>query len=93
MSAQPSHEEDPEDPSVILRDLPPLWHAQFLSEYRAALAAASEVPQWRRLREVLHSWRLRAIAYSDPEFERSAQAARDAAAEHLVPVPGWVYQR
>jgi Family of unknown function (DUF6247) len=88
-----TRQEDPEDPGVILRDLLPLWHAQFLSEYRAALAAASEVPQWRRLREVLHSWRLRAAAYGDPEFERSAQAARDAAAEDLVPVPGWDYQR
>jgi hypothetical protein len=93
VTAQPIHEPVPEDPVEILRQLPDRWHEEFLAEYRAALDAAHEVWQWRRLREVLQRWRLRAAAYSDPGFERAAQAAREAGPEDLVPLPGWAPER
>lgn len=90
MSALPVHgAPDPDDPAEILRVLPRRWHAEFLGEYRAALDAAREVQQWQQLRWLLHRWRLRAAAYSDPEFERAAQVARDARPEQLTTVPGW----
>jgi len=89
MSAQPVHETSPDDPAEILRVLPPRWHAEFLDEYRTALEAAREVQRWQQLPVLLHRWRLRALAYSRPQFEASAQAARDARPEDLVPVPGW----
>ena len=60
-----------------------------LAEYRAGLDAAREVGQWPRLRALLHRWRLRAAAYSDPEFDAAAQAARRARPEDLVPLSGW----
>jgi Family of unknown function (DUF6247) len=89
MSAQPIHGISPDDPAEILRLLPTRWHAEFLSEYRAALEAAREVRRWQQLGELLHRWHLRATAYADPGFEASAQAARDARPEDLVPVAGW----
>ena len=46
MTAQPVHEPAPDDPAEILRRLPLRWHAQFLTEYRAALDAAREVRRW-----------------------------------------------
>lgn len=91
MPAQPAYE--PDDPAEILRKLPTRWHAQFLDEYRAALDAAHEVWQWQRLRKLLHRWRLRAAAYSDPKFEASAQAAREAGPDDLIPLPGWADRR
>jgi uncharacterized protein DUF6247 len=89
MTALPIREQDPDDPAEILRRLPSRWHAQFLTEYHAALDAAHEVWRWQQLRGLLHRWRLRAIAYSDPEFEKSAQTARDADPDDLTLLPGW----
>jgi hypothetical protein len=64
MTAQSVSAGDPEDPAAILELLPERWHEQFLAEYRAALEAAREVRRWPYLAELLHRWRLRAIAYS-----------------------------
>lgn len=89
MTAQPIDEPDPDDPAEILDQLPPLWHDEFLAEYHAAaLEAASEVRQYQALRALLHRWRLRATALSDPAFEAGLQAAREARPEDLWPVPG-----
>jgi len=93
MTAQPAHEPAPDDPAGILQRLPSRWHAQFLTEYRAALDAAREVRRWQQLSDLLRRWRLRAAAYADPQFEASAQAARDARPEDLTPVPGWPDRR
>jgi hypothetical protein len=82
-------QQDPDDPAEILAMLPDRWHDQFLAEYRSGLDAAREVGQWPRLRALLHRWRLRATAYSDPGFDLAAQAARRARPEDLIPLPGW----
>ncbi|MEU0092690.1 DUF6247 family protein [Kribbella sp. NPDC006257] len=83
-----------DDPGEILRALPVRWREQFLSEYHAALDDAREVSRFRQLREVLHLWRLRAIAYSGPGFDAAMQAARDGRADEFVPadqvIPGWL---
>jgi hypothetical protein len=92
MTAQPT-QNSPEDPSEILRVLPAEWHEQFLSEYHGALDAAHEVWRFQQLRDVLHLWRLRAAAYSDPGFQEALQATREDRAEDFVPaeqvIPGW----
>lgn len=87
MSAAPVYDAD--DPAQILQLLPAHWHEQFLAEYRADLDAAREVGNWQQLRTLLHRWHLRAVAYSDPQFEMSAQAVRDAQPSDLAPLPGW----
>lgn len=93
MTAQPLDQAGPDDPAEILAVLPEPWHAQFLAEYRAALADAQEVRRWHELADLLHRWHLRALSYSDPEFEASMQEARDARPEDLVTVPGWPFKR
>ena len=74
MTAQPIHEPAPDDPAGILQRLPLRWHAQFLTEYRAALDAAREVRRWPQLSDLLHRWRLRASAYArgGPDQPRKA---------------------
>jgi hypothetical protein len=92
MSVEPMPS-SPDDPSEILSVLPAKWHEQFLSEYHGALDAAHEVWRFQQLREVLHLWRLRAVAYSKPGFEQAMQAAREGRADEFVPaeqvIPGW----
>ncbi|MGW6278850.1 DUF6247 family protein [Kribbella sp. NPDC055071] len=92
MTAEPM-QGSPEDPSEILRMLPGKWHEQFLSEHRGGLDAAHEVWRFQQLRDVLHLWRLRVVAYSDPGFDDALQATREGRAEEFVPaeqaIPGW----
>jgi hypothetical protein len=57
---------DPEDPAGILRLLPAEHRGQFLDEYLEALGAALMPEKFRALGEMLHLWRLRAVAYSSP---------------------------
>lgn len=81
-----------DDPAEILRVLPAQWHEQFLTDYHQALDAAHEVWRFRQLRDVLHVWQLRAIAYSNPGFDDAAEAARENRAGEFVPaeqIPGW----
>jgi hypothetical protein len=42
MSAEPAQVEDPNDPEVILRDLPEQERAEFLRQYHRAVDAAHE---------------------------------------------------
>lgn len=95
MTAEPLHHEpDPEDPVEILRILPKPWHPQFHTEYQAAATAAvHDIARWRQMRDLLHRWRLRALAYSHPEFIRSAHQAAHARPEDLTPLPGWQDRR
>lgn len=89
MTAESAFRPEPDDPTQILALLPDRWHEQFLAEYRAGIDAAREVGQWPQLRALLHRWRLRATAYTDPGFDAAAQAAHDARPEDLVPLPGF----
>jgi hypothetical protein len=98
MSAQPVHEDDPDDPVEILRILPARFHDQFLAEYYdAASEAARQVGGYRQLHDLLRLWRLSAVAYSDPGFEERLQSVREAvrtgSLEGSLPiediVPGW----
>jgi hypothetical protein len=92
MTAQPM-DGSPEDPAEILRMLPRKWHEQFLDDYRLALDAAHEVWRFQQLRDVLHVWRLRAVAYSRPGFDEALRATREDRADEFVPaeqvIPGW----
>ncbi|TDW18830.1 DUF6247 family protein [Kribbella kalugense] len=81
------------DPSEILHLLPVKWHEQFLGEYHGALDAAHEVWRFQQLGDVLHVWRLRAVAYAGPGFEEALQATREGRADEFVAgeeaIPGW----
>jgi hypothetical protein len=79
MTAQPVHDNDPDDPVEILRVLPARFHEQFLAEYDAAVAGARQPRQYQALHHLLRLWRLRAVAYSDPGYETSLAAVQDAA--------------
>jgi hypothetical protein len=97
MTAQPIHEDDPYDPVEILRLLPAKWHEPFLAEYEAAVRAAQRVERYRTLHDLLRLWRMRAIAFSDPDFETGFQAAAEGRSEEFVPAeqvfPGWADRR
>jgi Family of unknown function (DUF6247) len=62
VSAEPVQVEDPSDPEVILRDLPERERGQFLRQYHEAVDAAHDPAGYRRLRQLLHAWRLTVIA-------------------------------
>jgi hypothetical protein len=90
MSAEPVQVEDPNDPEVILRDLPAQERGQFLRQYHEAVDAAHDPASYRRLRQLLHAWRLTVIAtsragyYEEPEAVRSG-TAQTTPAEELIP--------
>ena len=83
MNAQ-SMQSSPGDPSEILRLLPAKWHEQFLGEYHGALDAAHEVWRFQQLRDLLHLWGLRAVAYSGRGFDHALQATREDRADEFV---------
>jgi hypothetical protein len=70
MAAAPLPEmaEDPEDPQVILRDLPEREHARFLAHYREIAEGALDPGGYRRLREMLHFWSLVVVATNSPGY-------------------------
>jgi len=77
MSGEPLFEHDPDDPLEILRVLPERHRLPFLGEYHAAAREAAREPGgYHRLLALLRTWRLRAVAYSDPEFEDREQRVR-----------------
>lgn len=91
MTAQ-ARDIDPSDPAAILRLLPKQHHAQFLREYAIAIEQARRPEQYRMLQALLQLWRLRAVAYSDPDYasrltSAGSPAADDVPAEQLI--PGW----
>ena len=77
MSAQPvEHHADPRDPAVILARLPERARSVFLEEYQAAAErAAHDVTAFAALRQLLHDWAGRAVAYSRPEYWQGRQEA------------------
>jgi O-succinylbenzoate synthase len=77
MSAEPVRDEDPSDPEVILRDLPERERAEFLRQYHQAIEAARDPAGYGRLRRLLHTWRLIAVAASQPGYYEALKAVRD----------------
>ncbi|MGO9783283.1 MAG: DUF6247 family protein [Streptosporangiaceae bacterium] len=92
MSAEPVQAEDPNDPEVILRDLPEQERAQFLRQYHEAVDAAHDPAGYRRLQRLLHAWRLTVIATSKAGYYEELQAVR-AGTARTVPadeaIPDW----
>jgi hypothetical protein len=92
MSAEPVHVEDPEDPEVILGDLPEQERAQFLRQYHQAVDAAHDPAGYRRLRALLHVWRLTVAATRQPGYYEELEAVRNGTARTTPAdeaIPGW----
>jgi Family of unknown function (DUF6247) len=80
MSAEQAQAEDPNDPQVILRDLPEQERSQFLRQYHEAVDAAHDPAGYRRLQQLLHAWRLTVIATSRAGYYEELQAVRNGTA-------------
>lgn len=92
MSAEPVHVEDPEDPEVILRDLPEQERAEFLRQYHEAVDAAHDPAGYRRLRSVLHVWQMTVAATREPGYYEELQAVRNGTVRTTSAdeaIPGW----
>jgi hypothetical protein len=92
MSAEPVHIEDPDDPEIILRDLPEQERAQFLRQYHEAVDAAHDPADYRRLRQLLHAWRLTVIATRQPGYYEEIDAVRNGTARTMraeEAIPDW----
>jgi hypothetical protein len=92
MSAELAQAEDPDDPEVILRDLPERERAPFPGQYHAAVDAAHDPAGHRQLQRLLHAWRLTVIATSRVGYYEDIDAVRNGTAQ-TVPaeeaIPGW----
>ena len=77
MSAEPVQVEDPNDPEVILRDLPERERAEFLRQYHEAVDAAHDPVGYRQLRRLLHAWRLTVIATSRAGYYEELAAVQN----------------
>lgn len=96
MTAQPvgpTDSHDPGyDPGAIFTALPGRLRAVFKAEYDAALDAAHDFARYKQIREVLHLWRMRAVAHSHPGYEAGIQAALERQDDQFVgadQIPGW----
>jgi transcriptional regulator with XRE-family HTH domain len=92
MSVGLAQDEDPNDPEVILRDLPERERAEFLRQYHEAVDAAHDPAGYRRLQRLLHAGRLTVIATSRAGYYEELEAvgggtARSRPAEEVI--PGW----
>ena len=84
--------EDPNDPQVILRDLPEQERAQFLGQYYEAVDAGHDPACYRRLQRLLHAWRLTVIATSRVGYYEELEAVRNGSAQTMPAeeaIPGW----
>jgi hypothetical protein len=92
MSAEPVQVEDPSDPEVILRDLAEQERGEFLRQYHAAVEAAHDPAGYRRLRQLLHAWRLTVIATSRAGYYEELDAVRSGTAQTTPAeeaIPDW----
>jgi hypothetical protein len=81
MSATSVQAEDPNDPEVILRDLPEQERDQFLRQYHQAVDAAHDPAGYRRLQQLPHAWRLTVIAASRNGYYEEIEAVRNGTAQ------------
>jgi hypothetical protein len=92
MSAEQVQAEDPNDPEVILRDLPEQERSQFLRQYRDAVDAARDPSGYRRLQQLLHAWRLTVIAAGRAGYYEELEAVRNGTAQTTPAeqvIPDW----
>ena len=90
MPAERVQVEDPDDPEIILRDLPEQERAEFLRQYHEAVDAAHDPAGYRRLQRLLRAWRLTVIATSRSGYYEELEAvrsgtARTRPAEEVIP--------
>jgi hypothetical protein len=88
MSPESAQVEDPNDPEIILRDLPEQERAEFLRQYHEAVDAAHDPVGYR----LLHAWRLTVIATSRVGYYEEVAAVRHGTAQTRPAdeiVPGW----
>ena len=93
MSAELVPAEDPNDPEVILRDLPERERAQFLRQYHEAVDGAHDPAGYRQLQRLLHAWRLTVIATSRPGYYEDLDAVRNGTAQTMPAeeaIPDWL---
>jgi hypothetical protein len=81
MCAKPVRVEDPDDPEVILRDLPVRERAEFLRQYREAVDVAHDPPGYGRLQRLLHVWRVTVIAIGRVGYYGELAAVRNGTAQ------------
>jgi hypothetical protein len=81
MSAEPVQVEDPNDPAVILCDLPERERAEFLRQYHEAVDAAHDPVGYRQLLRLLHAWRLTVIASSRAGYYEELAAVQSGRAQ------------
>jgi hypothetical protein len=84
--------EDPNDPEVILRDLPEQERSEFLHQYHQAVDAAHDPSGYRRVRQFLHAWRLIVIATSRAGYYEELEAVRSGTAQTTPAqeaIPDW----
>lgn len=92
MSAEPVRVEDPNDPVVILRDLPEQERGPFLRQYHDAVDAAHDPAGYRWLQQLLHAWRLTVIAASRVGYYEELEAVRNGTAQTTPAeeaIPDW----
>jgi Family of unknown function (DUF6247) len=92
MSAELVQAKDPNDPEVILRDLPERERAEFLRQYHQAVDAAHDPAGYRQLQRLLHVWRLAVIATSRPGYYEDLEAVRSGTAQTMPAeqaIPDW----
>jgi uncharacterized protein DUF6247 len=92
MPADLVRDENPTSPAVILRALPERERAEFLRQYREARGAARGPAGYRRLRHLLHVWRLIVIATRQPGYVGDMERMRGGIALTMPAeeiIPGW----
>jgi hypothetical protein len=92
MSAEPVRVDDPEDPEVILRDLPEQERTEFLRQYHEAVDAAHDPAGYRRLRSLLHVWQMTVTAARQPGYYDELRAVRNGTVRTTPAdeaIPGW----
>jgi hypothetical protein len=92
MSAELVQADDPNDPEVILRDLPERERAQFLLQYHQAVDAAHDPAGYRQLQRLLRVWRLTVIAAGRPGYYEEIDAVLNGTAQTMPAedvIPEW----